>query len=184
MMIGDILRAARKSKHLTLSETANMIGVSTGYLSNLENNRQEPSLSILKELSVTLEINLSILLADEKKEEDVVVIRREDRAKIKYRNLANKCEVLTPVEWRGTDPSEIQVLKMDVPGERKISIGDLSTDEDECIYVIKGQLEYHYGGGKIMIPTGGSIFIPKKTGNLIYNPSKETANIYWIVRKV
>lgn len=182
-MLGDVLREVRKRKGLTLAQAAGMIGVSAGYLSNLEKNRQEPSLSILKELSAKLDISLPMLLAQEREEEEAVIIRKEDRVRVKYRNLANTCEVLTPLEWRGMAPSEIQVMKMEVPGERKLCIGDLSTDEDECIYVQKGQLEYHYGGGKIPIREGGSLFIPKRTGHSVYNPSKETASILWIVKQ-
>lgn len=75
-MLGDRLREARKQKSLTLTELAKQLGVTTGYLSNLENNRQEPSLPMLRALSEKLGIPATMLFAEEATDE-VVVLRKK-----------------------------------------------------------------------------------------------------------
>ncbi|WP_062750394.1 helix-turn-helix domain-containing protein [Shouchella tritolerans] len=75
-MLGDLLREARKQKSLTLTELAKQIGITPGYLSNLENNRQEPSLPMLRHLSEKLDIPVTMLFAEETTDE-VVVLRKK-----------------------------------------------------------------------------------------------------------
>lgn len=180
-MLGDILREARKQKNLTLTELAKRIGVTTGYLSNLENNRQEPSLPVLRGLSEELDIPATLLFAEEP-DEEVIVLRKNERATIKFLNLPRECEVLTPMAWRSAQPPEIEVLRLEIPPHERISTEDLSTDTDEGIYILEGQLEYRYGNDSVRIETGGSIFIPRKTGHYLFNPNEEPATILWIVK--
>lgn len=180
-MLGDILREARKTKRFTLAELAQRIGVTTGYLSNLENNRQEPSLPVLRELAEKLELPATLLFAEEP-DEEVTVLRKSEHAQLKFQNLAGICEVLTPLAWRSPHPPEIEVLRLEVPPQERISSEDLSTDSDEGIYVVEGQLEYRFGNDSVLIPQGGSIFIPRKTGHYLLNPGDRPATILWIVK--
>lgn len=180
-MLGDIIREARKNKKLTLAEVAEQIGVTTGYLSNLEKNRQEPSLSVLRALSEKLDIAAPMLFMEDT-DEDAVVLRKNERKNMRFLNLAGECEVLTPMAWRSSRPPEIEVLRLDIPPGKRICTEDLSTDSDECIYVLEGQLEYRYGNDSVRIEKGGSIYIPRKTGHYIFNPGEAPAVILWTVR--
>ncbi|MCY1107116.1 helix-turn-helix domain-containing protein [Shouchella clausii] len=178
-MLGDRLREARKQKSLTLTELAKQLGVTTGYLSNLENNRQEPSLPMLRALSEKLGIPATMLFAEEATDE-VVVLRKKERPSIKFLNLGQECEVLTPLAWRSAQPPEIEVLRLSVPPHERITTEDVSMDRDECIYVLEGQLEYRYGNEAVTIAEGGSIFIPRKTGHYLFNPGQTPTVILWI----
>ncbi len=180
-MLGDVLRDARKSKKLTLSELAEKVGVTTGYLSHLERNKMEPSLSVLRSLSDELSIPVSMLFVDDDSE-DIVVVRKNQRAKVSYLNLSGNCQVLTPLVWRSTTPPDLEVLQVTIPPESRISGENISHHTDECIYVLSGELEYHYGDACIRIETGGSIYIPKKTGHYIYNYGDSDAMIIWVVK--
>ncbi len=182
-MLGDVIKDSRKSKNLTLSDLAERIGVTTGYISHLENNKVEPSLSVLRKLCETLNIPPSILFLEDESE-DVIVIRKDERPKIKYRNLVNICEVLTPFSWRDVNAPDIEVLYMKIPSKGKISHENMVHNTDECIYVLDGKLEYRFGDDSIFIKKGGSIYIPKKTGFYIYNPLEEDVSIIWIVKSI
>ncbi|MFB5676808.1 helix-turn-helix domain-containing protein [Paenibacillus terreus] len=182
-MLGDILREARKNKKLTLAELAAQTGVTTGYLSNLEKNRQEPSLAVLRDLSDKLGIPAPMLFMEDSTE-DVIVLRKNERPKIKFMNLAGQCEVLTPMAWRSSEPPEMEVIRLEIPPRERISTEDLSTNTDECIYVMEGQLEYRHGNDSVRIEQGGSIFIPRKTGHHLVNPGEAPAVILWVVRSV
>ncbi|MTI47163.1 helix-turn-helix domain-containing protein [Sporosalibacterium faouarense] len=180
-MLGDILREARKNKKLTLAEVANQIGVTTGYLSNLEKNRQEPSLSVLRDLSEKLDIATSMLFMEDTAE-DAIVLRKGERSNIKFQNLVSESEILTPMTWRSTDPTEIEALRLEIPPRKRICSEDLSTSSGECIYVLEGELEYRYGNDSKKIEKGGSIYIPRKTGHYIFNPGEAPATIIWITK--
>ncbi len=181
-MLGEILKEARKARKLTLAEAAAQIGVSVGYLSNLEKNRQEPSLNILQEIASKLDISLAMLLEEEEDLEEAVVIRKKERTIVKFRNLPNPCEILTPFEWRNRWPAEMQVLHLEVPGGSPVGLEELSTEEDECLYVETGRLVYGYGEHSQTIEAGGSIYIPRRTGYSLFNPDQESAFVYWMIK--
>ncbi|MGG1876750.1 XRE family transcriptional regulator [Paenibacillus cisolokensis] len=175
------MREARKKKQLTLSELARRIGVTIDYLSNLEHHRQEPSLPVLRELAEALDIPTTMLFAEEPTDE-VIVLRRHERTAVRFLNLPGECELVTPLAWRSAQPPEIEVLQQTVPPHERISMEDLSTHTDECIYVLAGELEYRYGTDSVRIHAGGSIFIPRKTGHHLFNPGETATVILWIVK--
>lgn len=61
---GQNLRRLRLARSWSQEELAHQAGLSTAYLSRLEGGKFNPSLSMIVDLSVALEINPSELLAD------------------------------------------------------------------------------------------------------------------------
>ena len=67
-MIGDNIVKIRKSKGMSLSLCAKKIGISSGYLSDIENNiKKNPSVKVLNKISFVFEIPISELLSTEEK---------------------------------------------------------------------------------------------------------------------
>lgn len=63
--IGARMRQARKKKHLTLAEISEYTGLSTGNLSELENNKFMPSSNALISLKKVLDVSIDWLLTGE-----------------------------------------------------------------------------------------------------------------------
>ena len=81
-MIGDVLKRTRVIYGYKAVEMGSMLGISTSYLSEIENNKKQPSLEILEKYAKIYGIRLSslILLSEsiedaEKKGKGTVVIR-------------------------------------------------------------------------------------------------------------
>ena len=66
--IGERIRLFRKGKNLTLVQFANLIGISHGSLSSLENNRSKPAAETLSNLCLHTDIDIEWLLTGEGKE--------------------------------------------------------------------------------------------------------------------
>lgn len=65
-MLGDNIVKIRKLRGMSLSLCAEKIGISRGYLSDIENNiKKNPSLEILGQIASVLEIEISELLTSE-----------------------------------------------------------------------------------------------------------------------
>ncbi|MEK4508828.1 helix-turn-helix domain-containing protein [Paenibacillus sp. FSL K6-2524] len=66
-MIGDVLKRTRAIYGYKATEMSSMLGISNSYLSEIENNKKQPSLEILQNYSKILGIKLSslILLAED-----------------------------------------------------------------------------------------------------------------------
>lgn len=182
-MIGEVLRKARKNKRYTMAQIAEMVGVTTGYISNLEKNRLEPSLSLLRNLADKLGVAPSSLISDETAE-FVTVIRASEHPRLRYHNLPLDCVVLSPLYWHNTCADEIEAVLIYAEPERMIPLSSVSSDADICIYVLSGSVTYHFGAGSIPVSAGGSIFIPRNTGERIETAADSGAQMIWMTKSL
>lgn len=60
-MIGNRIRELRKSKGMSLREVARVAGISNSTLSDIENNKINPSIATLEKLSKALNIDIQLL---------------------------------------------------------------------------------------------------------------------------
>ncbi len=63
-MIGKTIKFLRIAKGLKQSDLAERVKVSTNYISLVENDKREPSLSFLKVLASTLDISVGLLFLE------------------------------------------------------------------------------------------------------------------------
>jgi transcriptional regulator with XRE-family HTH domain len=62
MMIGDVLKRTRAIYGYKASEMSSMLGISNSYLSEIENNKKQPSLDLLQNYANIFGIKLSSLI--------------------------------------------------------------------------------------------------------------------------
>lgn len=62
MNLGRAIKLCRTQRALTQSELADKVGISTSYLSLLEQNKRDPSISIIEKLAETLNVPFSVLM--------------------------------------------------------------------------------------------------------------------------
>ena len=78
--VGQNLKAFRKKKNLTLSELSERCGLSVSYLSLLERDMNNPTLSSIQSICSALDVSLAELFSDDSKNR--FVIHKEDRQKL------------------------------------------------------------------------------------------------------
>lgn len=79
MSIAARLKQARKSKGFTQDDLANALGVSRGVISNIEYEKAEPKLIVIRGICDTLKINEEWLLTGEGDMESVPDLQRSAR---------------------------------------------------------------------------------------------------------
>ena len=62
--IGERVRKARLSKHLTQQQLAEAVGISVSFLSNIENGRQSMNLRTLIDITNALDVSADSLIRD------------------------------------------------------------------------------------------------------------------------
>ena len=83
MSIGRTIKFLRESAKLKQVDLADTLGVSPNYISMIENDRREPSLSILRKVSEKLDVPLALIFLESRLEElSEDPIRREISHKI------------------------------------------------------------------------------------------------------
>ena len=95
MEIGEKIRDSRKEKGMTIKDLAVKAAVTTGYISQIERGQIEPSLSVLRRISQTLDLPLATLFSVEATDE-ITVIPKDKRTILKFPELNIAYEFITP----------------------------------------------------------------------------------------
>jgi len=171
-MIGERIRSIRKRKNLTIVELSEQINVTSGYISQIERDLISPSLSVLRRMSEALGIPLSVLFSNETAE-SVTTISKDERTKVKFGDINVEFEYLTPVSKNNKKSENVEAFLFKVPPKTWVSDNAVLNEAKECIFVLKGRLEWHVGDKTYMISKGDSICVPENNGHMIFNPDEE-----------
>jgi transcriptional regulator with XRE-family HTH domain len=78
MYLGKIIKCTRREIGITQADLANKSDITRTYLSQIENNQIRPSISILKNISIILNIPLPVLFFLSLKTSDIPFSKRKD----------------------------------------------------------------------------------------------------------
>ena len=62
--LGDIIRRIRREKSFTQSEVAKKAGVSTSFISHIENNSRTPDVELVSRIAAALEVSASAIIEE------------------------------------------------------------------------------------------------------------------------
>lgn len=95
-MLGERIRNFRKNKSITLQQLSDETGLSIGYISQIERNLVDPSLSSLRKISKSLDIPTYLLMETEKHSDDLTT-KSGDVIMMKQPNSTVEYHLLTPM---------------------------------------------------------------------------------------
>jgi len=84
MSIGNAIKVCRTRRNLTQKELANRADLTTSYLSQVEQDKRDPTLSTLRSISRGLEVPLSILLFFGGDQDELFSIDKELAEKLSF----------------------------------------------------------------------------------------------------
>ena len=94
-MIGKTIKFLRITKNLKQSDLAELLKVSANYISLIENDKREPSLSFIKELAKQLDIPVGLLFLELDMSRNDVSSQERDLL-MKMRDLIIQIDMLKP----------------------------------------------------------------------------------------
>jgi len=177
MHLGAVLKRFRKEQKLTLKDVASKSGISEGFLSQVENNVNSPSVDTLMSICGALNINAGDVLNRVEEEEDYVIIRKSEWEDVDFPHSGFVTRRFFPPENRTVIDSAILVLEpgKSIPGRKNIKNGQ------EIFSVLKGELEFQHAGNSFGMKEGDSAhFWPKNDKDRIVNNSKKQTIILWV----
>lgn len=150
--LGADLRALRKSRGLTLSDLSDSLGRSVGWLSQVERDMSEPSISDLRQIAKALGVPMSLLFAHDSApaEEQGYVVRAGARRPMGSGEEGLIEELLSPDL---TDDFEV-IHSTFQPGARLRTLQQRPTQE--LGYVISGNLDLTIGARAFTVGPGDS----------------------------
>jgi len=171
----------RKSKRMTLGELAKRTGLTKGYLSQIENASKTPPFSTLDKIAYAFGVDITYFFVNNEKEQEdtkISIVRPEERKKVDpggfrrgygYESLAYK--------KRGKNIEPYVVTVNCHPS------GTFKHEGEEFLYILKGVLEFNYGGEKYILKKGDSVYfdsaVEHSTSRVLSNdPVKMLCIIY------
>ncbi len=172
--MGPKLRNLRKAKGLSLKQLSKLAGCSLSYLSMVENEKVDPSISRLKKIAEGLEITIVDLFQPHDGHE--VVIRKQDRIRGEFVRSKTHMEILVPPS---SEDKQIDArLAFIHPGGG--SDGDYCHPGEEFGLVIKGTLELIVDGVLYQLLEGDSFYFHSTRKHSFKNPGSEDTEVVWV----
>ncbi len=174
--LGADLRALRKGRGLTLSDMADSLGRSVGWLSQVERDKSEPSVTDLRHIASYLDVSVSMLFrhAAAPASEAGFVVRKNARRPIGSTIAGLVEELLSPDL---TDDFEM-VHSTFLPHSK---IKDTVTrPTQEVGYIVSGTLQVEINGATHHLNPGDSFRVRGEPIRWA-NPSDEPAVAIWVI---
>jgi len=176
-MDGNKVRKLRKEQGMTIDELSSKSGFTSSYISQVERNLIEPSLSALSKVCNVLQISPYYFMDNQ--ENGVMITRKEDRQKLLIKENNKELQFLVPIDEKkykfkfGVYESIISPGKWD-------SQNYVIIDSDKCVIIKKGTLLVNINDSNELLQEGDSIYICSNTPHKLYNPTEEICEIICI----
>jgi transcriptional regulator with XRE-family HTH domain len=176
--IGAQIRALRRAKQWTLQDLADQIGMSIGYISQVERGRSVMTIAALMRISDAFGVPMNYFFqpatASAAQEQDVVV-RAANRKQLTFPGLGITEELLSP-DLNG--PLEVLLSTIE-PGAD--SAEPYSHAGAEAGVVIAGTLDLWVGERFFRLETGDSFSFKSTIPHRCANPGKTPTRVVWII---
>jgi transcriptional regulator with XRE-family HTH domain len=154
MQLGQRIKQRRKELKLSQRALAQRVGLTPGFLSQIEHNLITPSIDSLREISKVLDVPLSdsgyLVETDAK----TPVVRHNKRLKLTLPGSDIVFELLTSDLKQPMDVFMVELKPED--GNLATLLSPQSTED--CLYVTEGQLEIKLGEKTHLLSRGDSIY--------------------------
>ncbi|MHA6265649.1 XRE family transcriptional regulator [uncultured Aliiroseovarius sp.] len=174
--LGADIRALRKSRGLTLTELAAALGRSVGWLSQVERDKSDPSISDLRVIAKALGVPMSLLFAHTSAlaDEQGYVVRAGARRPMGSGDEGLIEELLSPDL---TD--DFEVIHSTFKPRSKMQTPALRPTQ-ELGYMVAGKLDLTIGGRRFTVGPGDSFRIRNELHEWA-NPYDEPAVAVWVI---
>lgn len=170
MEIGVKIRELRLKNQLTQEELADRCDLTKGYISQLENDANSPSISTLKDILDCLGTSLSDFFSDE---QEAVVFSKDDM----FEKESEGCRIkwLVPTSQKNAMEPILMTL------ESGASSGmDLPHEGEEFGIVLSGQIKLTVGKNEFVCKAGDAFYFRSGKAHAVENGTKEQASLLWI----
>ena len=175
--IGEQIRELRRIKGMTLQQVADAVGISTGYLSQIERNRSKLPIGVLKRIADLLGVHMNWFFQPETAgppEERDFIVRAARRRKMSF---------------TGTGISE-ELLSPNLNGPLELLLSTISPGSDSDYYshggveaglVIEGVLDLWVGERSFRLEIGDSFSFKSTVPHRCANPGSEPTRVVWVI---
>lgn len=171
MKIGSRIKEFRTFRGLTQEELANRCELTKGYISQLENDLTEPSISTFEDILLALGTSFKEFFSDDDNEK--IVFTKEDYFEKEEDNMLTKWLVVNS-QKNEMEPILIE-LKPHAQTEK-----NLPHEGEEFGFVLEGEIELYVGNSKNKCKKGETFYFTSNKTHYIVNSSDKITKVLWI----
>jgi transcriptional regulator with XRE-family HTH domain len=174
MELGSKIRKIRKEKLLTLKDVAQMTNLTESLLSQIENNKAQPSIASLMAISKALNTPIAYFFDQDHDQVRSPVLRSSERPVVHTKSGITYYLLSQNVE-------EVQIEMLYVEYEKGASTEALHTHRGyECGIVLEGKLEVRLNDDRYILNRGDSITIPSSQPHDVINIYDGLTTAIWV----
>lgn len=175
--VGEQVRELRRIKRLTLQDLADAVGISVGYLSEIERNRSTLRVGTLRRICDVLGMHISWFFQSQPSgpaAERNLIVRANQRRRMRFPGLGVNEELLSP---NLSGPLELLMSTIE-PGA---DTGEYRHDGSEAGVVIAGTMELWVDGARFLLKTGDSFSFDSTHPHRCRNPGDTPTKVVWVI---
>ncbi len=176
--IGDKLKKHRKRAGLSLDQLASLSGVSKAMLSQIEQNKANPTVAIIWKVAQALNLSISDLVESAAQKLRFQVIRKEDERYIFTSNDRCTIRTLSPLSLE----KDIEFYQIDFKPGGTLESEPHFQNTEEILTVAKGKLKVQSAEQSVTLSVGDSVYYSADVNHSIINVTKSSALAYLVVK--
>jgi transcriptional regulator with XRE-family HTH domain len=173
--LGRRIRSLREDRGLSLKGMAQSVGVSESFLSQVERGVASPSVASLRRIAAALGESVAAFFAGSPASGRVV--RVADRQRMVHPRRHWEDVLLTPAASR-----HLQVILSTIePGAGSGDEPYSHDSDEECVIVLKGQLDFWVGAEAYELGEGDTLVFESRVPHRNVNPGPSKAEVMWVI---
>lgn len=177
-MIGSKLRQSRQAKKLTIAQLAQKAGFSISYISSVEREHVNPSLSALIKITSILEVDPGFLFDGYSNRNHInQAVKANDRLRLVYPNSGFNYELLS----RNPTTIKVEFLRLTIPVGASSGVEPLIHEGEEYGLVLKGTLELTIGSEVYVLEENDSFSFLSTAPHRIRNVGDVAIEAVWVL---
>jgi transcriptional regulator with XRE-family HTH domain len=177
--LGTRLRELRNKRGLPQKEVADLVGVTSSTISQIESNLIYPSLPALLKLAEVLSVEVSSFFRAPAKSTGGPVFSIKEAAEVKLPGLAEadvQAKLLTPLDLEAKGEPYL----LEIPPRRSLSSHFFVHKGEELGYLLKGKLHFKMKNSTYTLRSGEVIYLNRDVPTQWKNPGSGPAKLLWI----
>lgn len=171
MEIGKKIKELRTLCNLTQEELANRTELTKGYISQLENDLAEPSISTLEDIVNALGTNLTEFF---KEDEKIKLVFTKDNYFLKE-NEDYQIEWLVP----NAQKNEMEPILVTIKPNAQTDL-DIPHEGQEFGYVLEGEIQLCYDNKVYKVKKGETFYYDSNKNHYLKNIKDKVCKIIWV----
>jgi len=176
--IGQKVRKFRKQATLSLDQLAHLSSVSKAMLSQIEQNKTNPTIAVVWKIAKALGVSISDLVDAGDTKLRFQAIRREDERYVFINDEQCTIRTLSPLSLE----KDIEFYQIDLQSGGLLESEPHFQNTVEILTVAKGKLRVRSAGQDITLGAGDSVYYCADVAHAISNPGPGAARAYMVVK--